>query len=47
MSFEKWEQLRELAQRSAPAAPMPTAQTFPGGILAEIQDNLLRLTRTI
>ena len=44
MSFEKWEQLRALACLGAngPAAP---AQMFPGGIRAEKQGGVLRLTR--
>jgi tRNA(Ile)-lysidine synthase len=44
MSFEKWEQLHALAC-SATGAAASIVQTFPGGIRAEKQGGILRLTR--
>lgn len=44
MSFEKWEQLRELASATA-SDPRPLVQTFPGGIGAVKKGEVLRLFR--
>src|SRR5262245_58498488 len=44
MSLEKWDQLLSLA-RSAESAGRPIVQMFPGGIRAEKQGGVLRLTR--
>jgi hypothetical protein len=44
MSFEKWEQLLSLAC-SAYSARTPLVQMYPGGIRAEKQGGILRMTR--
>lgn len=45
MSYEKWDELQSFIREPAPSPREVQRQTFPGGIVAEKQEGVLRLSR--